>query len=472
MNESTTKSSKNSRRELLVLLVALSLFIIQANRSHLSNIFLPTIGQWDIGGPEDMYDQQKCSSSAAAKVEQVIQRLTKNPMPRYYVYEDDRFEPQMELPALRERQAKELRFLKKRYEGFVEGEEHIINTLANSSLRTRDLEEADLFFVPISLTRHLIMRRPKHHVAKVFDALYNQTIFQSTQGHRHFMIVQTPNMWSWEHTEIYRKGNMQISQQYPKLWNVTIGKVFDQEGCEEAQNKGLLEGSAFKPVMLDCAVAMSRSSFSLNFITLPTFPFVRASMEKFRNSSWDCFYHSRKRSSLFQSTPYRHALLNKTIWEALPGSSIGFDIKATVWMEHFVSSRFCLVIRGDNPLSRSHLRAVKVGCIPVIVSNMLEYYAPIFKSLIAVSDYSIMVDEDEFLADPVAALMKVNNMSEKVLCEKVEYLKLAQQLLIPDHPESLFVPALLHQVNESMKRASNHSHWPLRFLMNFYRSKH
>ena len=111
-------------------------------------------------------------------------------------------------------------------------------------------------------------------------------------------------------------------------------------------------------------------------------------------------------------------------------------------------------------MSKSQLRAVKAGCIPVIVSNLLAYYSPTFKSSIAMSDYTIMLDEDEFLADPVAALLKLNDLSEDVISEKLEYLTLAQRLFLPDHPESLFVPALLHEVHESMKRASSYSNWP------------
>jgi hypothetical protein len=300
-------------------------------------------------------------------------------------------------------------------------------------------------------------------MAKVFDALYDQVTFQSNQGHRHFMIVQIPNMWSWEHIFLYEQEYAQLAQQYVKLWNVTIGKVFDQEGCDQARQKGLLEGSGFKSMMLDSAVTMSRSSFSLNSIPLAKFPYTRASLAKFRNATWDCFYHSRREPSMFNSTPYRHALLNLTVVKALPGSSIGFDIHPNQWMEHFQSSRFCLVIRGDSPMSRAHLRAVKVGCIPVIVSDLLEYYSPTFKSSIAMSDYSIILDEDEFRADPIATVLKLNELSEEVICEKLAYLELAQRLFLPDHPESLFVPALLHEVKESMtNHASNHTDWPWR----------
>ncbi len=454
------KSSKTARVSLLAFLFAFSLLmLVRSDRSLLANLQLPSIVQSAVEGTLFQKDNQNRSSIVAANIEQIIQRLTRSSMPRYYVYEDDRFVAQV-VPEDEDPSKQERGRMRERYEGFAQAEEHIINVLANHSLRTRDAEEADLFFVPISLTRHLIERRKGHTAAEVLFALYNQTFFQSNEGHRHFMILQLANMWSWEHLELYKGRTLRISHQYRRLWNMTIGKVFDQEGCKEAKEKGLLEGSGFKPMMLDCGVTMSRSSFSLNFIPLPSFPFIRASMEKFRNASWDFFYYSRIEPSMFNSTPYRHALFNDTIRNALPGSSIGIRIRPYLWMEHFLSSRFCLVVRGDNPLSRSQLRAVKVGCIPVIVSNLLEYYAPIFKSSIRVSDYSIMVDEDEYLADPVGELMKVKNMSEEILCEKMEYLKLAQRLLIPDDPESLFVPALLHEVNESIKRASNHSNWP------------
>ena len=452
------------RRYFVAFLLFLALFILQAQFAQLTNLNFDTVLH-NVMDTTLVYqnDIRSCPSLAvSAKVKETIQMLTRPPMLRYFVYDDGPFQPRPRTPKT-ERHGKELFLLNRRYGSFADAEEHIINTLANSSLRIHDPDQADLYFIPISLTRHLITRRERHVIASVFDDLYSQASFQSYQGHRHFMIVQIPNMWSWEHIFLYEQEYAQVAQQYVKLWNVTIGKVFDQEGCEEARKKGLLEGSGFKSMMLDSAVTMSRSSFSLNSIPLAKFPFTPASLAKYRNSTWDCFYHSRREPSMFNSTPYRHALLNTTVVKALPGSSIGFDIHPNQWMEHFQSSRFCLVIRGDSPMSRAHLRAVKVGCIPVIVSNLLEYYSPTFKSSIAMSDYSIILDEDEFLADPIATVLKLNALSEDVICEKLAYLELAQRLFLPDHPESLFVPALLHEVNESMtNHASKYTEWPWR----------
>jgi Exostosin family len=425
-------------------------------------------------------------AASASKVHVVIQdvvhRLTTLSLHlRYYVLED----PQFDLISMTSTTNRPLR---DRYGSFADAEEYMIRTLRavttttttapnnnhnNSSshhpppppLRTSDPEQADLFFIPVSLTRHLISRSKA--VNAVFDAIYNATTFQSHEGNRHFMIVQTQNMWSNRHLGAYRKNKLRLSEHYPKLWNVTMGKVFDQEGCAAAAENGLLEGNDFKDRMLDGAIPMSRSTFSMNLIPLPTFPFVPASLEKFQTASWDCFYHSRQEPSLNNSTHYRHALLNETRIQALPRCSLGFDIPPNLWLQRFQSSRFCLVIRGDDPMSRSLLRAVKVGCIPVIISDLFEYYAPTFKRSIAVSAYSILIPEYEFRTDPVAAVLKLNTVSDDVIVEKLKYLALAQRLLLPDHPQSLFVPALLYEAWEAMKRASNRTQWPLKRLSRF-----
>lgn len=50
--------------------------------------------------------------------------------------------------------------------------------------------------------------------------------------------------------------------------------------------------------------------------------------------------------------------------------SIGFDLPKDVYVEHLVSSQFCLVIRGDTPHSHALLSAIQVGCIPVVISTL------------------------------------------------------------------------------------------------------
>jgi Exostosin family len=443
-------------------------------------------------------------SSNNTRIESIIQKLIHISHHRhFYVYDDPRFSAKplddQELYDTNKTTLfyqKYVHHLRKRYDGFALSELHLIQTLQNSPYRTFTPEDADWFFIPISLTHHLIHPMKNSSIGNVFHVLYEQPHFQRLQGNRHLLLVQTPNMWSWEHVELYTKKEYDVVRHYSILWNVTIGKVFDTKGCQNAtawnthrvnnvSSSPFLLHDFYKPLQM-AAVPMSRSSFSLDSIPLPSFPYIPASYEKLQNSTYLCFYRSRKAPSLFQSTPYRHALLDLTIQRTIqkklmglsqkpiseqttqyptsPSCSLGREIRnPQLWMEHFSSSKFCFVIRGDSPMSRSHLRAVKVGCIPVIVSDTLPYYSPIFTSSgISIEDYSIMITEKEFLLDPVATVLFLSQLEETYLRTKLNYLALAQRLFFPDHPQSLFVPALIQEMDNVMKDHYqwNVTYWP------------
>jgi hypothetical protein len=468
-----------------------------------------------------MQQQQKIDSeidftshndNSSRKIASILQRLTQiSHHRRFYVYDDPRFsaiplddQQLYDTNKTNLRYQKYIHYLRKRYDGFAFSELHLIQVLQNSHYRTYTPEDAHWFFIPISLTHHLINPMKNSSTGNVFHVLYQQPYFQALQGNRHLLLVQTPNLWSWEHLELYDKKEYDIVRHYSILWNVTIAKVFDTQGCRLAttttstlntktlQNTSLMNLPSpptpphdfYKPLQM-AAIPMSRSSFSLESIPLSSFPYMAATYEKFRNSTYLCFYRSRKSPSLFQSTPYRHALLNSTVQATIQREliklsrqhqsqqtnlsststcSLGIDIRnPKLWIQHFGSSKFCFVIRGDSPMSRSHLRAVKVGCIPVIVSDMLPYYSPIFKSSgISMEDYSIIISEHEFLKDPVATVLLLSQLEEPFLKTKLNYLAFAQRLYFPDHPQSLFVPALMLEMEHAMKDHFqwNVTHWP------------
>jgi hypothetical protein len=129
---------------------------------------------------------------------------------------------------------------------------------------------------------------------------------------------------------------------------------------------------------------MSRSGFSLGFIPPATELFFQpASSHRFTNASLHFFYHTRRGPSLYNSTPCRLALVTNETIAALPNSSSGFDIPPEQYLHEYPNAKYCVVIRGDNPNSRALLWAVKVGCIPVVVSNLLEAYGPSLKSTVS-----------------------------------------------------------------------------------------
>ena len=143
-------------------------------------------------------------------------------------------------------------------------------------------------------------------------------------------------------------------------------------------------------------------------------------------------------------------------------SSIGFNTHHSKWLSDFQNSKYCLIVRGDNPTTRSLFTAIRLGCMPLIVSDALPMYQPIFRSLLRYQDFSIVVDEAAFLLQPAATL---NNAIKSLPIEerksKISGLALVQRILVLDHPRPLFVPAFVH---ETVTRQLDH--FPYLFMEN------
>ena len=67
------------------------------------------------------------------------------------------------------------------------------------------------------------------------------------------------------------------------------------------------------------------------------------------------------------------------------------------------------------------------------------------------SDYVIMIDEQEFVNNPWHVLHRVySELTEKQIRQKLQALEFAQRVVFPDHPDSLFVPAFLKEAWRSI----------------------
>mmetsp|Transcript_4999 Transcript_4999/g.12674 ORF Transcript_4999/g.12674 Transcript_4999/m.12674 type:complete len:376 (+) Transcript_4999:524-1651(+) len=173
----------------------------------------------------------------------------------------------------------------------------------------------------------------------------------------------------------------------------------------------------------------------------------------YNNKSIVFFYHTTPGTSLNNSTQFRHALpdaviaasnaatttTNTTTTTTRPvtmikqPSSIGYGLSKEQWIHDTSQANFCSSIRGDNPMSSSIWRSVRVGCIPVVVSDIWEYYSPIFRSQIRFDDFCVVVDEMTYLVDPVGSLNDaIDNLSEDDLKSKIETLAVVQRMLLPD----------------------------------------
>ena len=124
---------------------------------------------------------------------------------------------------------------------------------------------------------------------------------------------------------------------------------------------------------------------------------------------------------------------------------------ADAWRHDLLQSKYCLVIRGDTPGSRALFRAIRAGCLPVIVSDALWAYAPLFPSWLQPhwQQLALVVPEADFLRLGAMASLEqaLAACSPTVLQAKLQALALVQRILVLDHPAtSLMVPALVREI--------------------------
>jgi hypothetical protein len=136
-------------------------------------------------------------------------------------------------------------------------------------------------------------------------------------------------------------------------------------------------------------------------------------------------------------------------------SSIGLGLPPDEWLKEFTDSQFCLAIRGDTPHTHALLNAVKVGCIPVVVSDFYPMFAPTFASSLKMEDYCIFIPEKDFMIDPAESLNGLRKVSESTIRVKLDALAFAQRVVLMDHPETLFGHAFVREaVAASQQNAS------------------
>ena len=198
---------------------------------------------------------------------------------------------------------------------------------------------------------------------------------------------------------------------------------------------------------------------SIGLSAEPDVPLIPASFEKYQQSNLFLFYRTTPNASKYGSTRYRHKpveIVEQLLSSLSQPSSIGYGIPHDQWLQDLMGSKFCLVIRGDTPHSHALFTAIRVGCIPVIISDWYPIYAPPFKSTLNMWDYCIFVPEKKFITAPVTALLKrLERLTAEQLQVKLIALAVAQQVIFTDHSKSLFVEAFIEEVFRNSNNNNN-----------------
>lgn len=246
-------------------------------------------------------------------------------------------------------------------------------------------------------------------------------------------------------------------EQYEKIYNVTSVKEQDIHMWYTIQKAQTAVKDGWDIAYPE--IPMTKYSWSFSFAaTASNSEYTRQLVDTIIHNytqvkPYHFFYHSRNDTFWNNSTQFRHAPMRSDVLQQLrQPSSVGYDIPADQWQYDFVHSKFCITIRGDNPQSRALWRSIRAGCIPIIISDMWKYFAPVYRSFLSFEDYTIVIDEQEFLKDPAGSLNSAINLTNIQLQDKVQALALAQQMILIDHPQSLFVQAFIRETIASQQK--------------------
>lgn len=332
---------------------------------------------------------------------------------------------------------------------------NVLQALEEHPLRTYNPEDADLYIVPTPITE-LLLYGCRWEDCTWYDesimALTEHPIFRKTGGHNHVMI--SFNWLSFSHK--FQAFIPALSRNYKYLQNVTVAHHFDPFGSMELAASPDVD-SQYKALFPEETPVTNAFSIGLGLGYDETFPIQEASYEKFESSKNFVFYHTSDRDFHYGSTKYRKALLHEDLANAgsspLPASSIGTDVDYETWVEGIMSSKFCLVVRGDTPHSHALFAAVRAGCIPVVVSDYYSTYAPPFKSSLTMEDFCIFIKEADFAdqKDALTQVLALEKLDDSFIRDKLHNLRVAQKILMPDHQESLFVEAFMKEAQHAIK---------------------
>ena len=343
-----------------------------------------------------------------------IQALTKeleSSTIRYYVYDDDIISlPKIRSKALLNHNATTwnaswgLRFAE-----YAKGEIRWLEALENHPLRTYNTSEAAFFLVPIPLGASIISGSGKD-ISRAFRQVFGTNITTRSNKSTQLSLFQ-------QYPEKHVSGIASTEKAFVYYWDLSDEELskfkpttvirdsddhrfndwlyhHQRTNCKLPRNKSLQEQKYFSHVV---TLGYGGGGSS------PSNAYQPVTMKNWKNKTFWTFYHSRRSPFLCNSTIFRHRLLpdykdivlstsesnvnNNIVNITQPPSlltrlkhqpvSIGFDIPSEQWKAEFIDSKFCLVIRGDQPGSRSFDRAIRAGCMPLIISDALPAFMPI-----------------------------------------------------------------------------------------------
>ena len=385
----------------------------------------------------------------------VVANLKYNTTTKFFIYDDDIIYQKFLMRKLRKFHKASLVDPFEDLKAAIEAENNVWHALWNHPLRTSNPKEAELFMIPTPITELIAHGCTEFDCIwfdEAFGALSRHPVFrtQTDGGNNHVLVSFHWSTFNPRHASLIPA----LARSYSLLENVTVASHYDPFGCAELSKTTNMNSDFGKLFSQELPVT---KAFSIGLYG-PEVAMNDPSFIRFTNSKNFLFYRTRHEKSQHDSASYRRVALKPAVIQSLPKSNMEYyesnipSSVASAWA-NAPQSKFCLLVRGETPRSDSLLLAVRSGCIPVIVSNFYQQYAGPFKTSLEMKDFTISIDESKFLVDPASQLLSLQNLEDDFVKEKLKNLTIAQALLFPDHPESLFVEAFLNEAKSAKARS-------------------
>ncbi|CAB9530881.1 unknown protein (Partial), partial [Seminavis robusta] len=354
-------------------------------------------------------------------------------------------------------------------------------------------ETADFIIIPIPINSISVAGDPKVDMRNALDALYQEELFQKYPEKHVWMtfleyafaprknvdIMSATSRTDPSKKKQKKKKNKKAAgkekpdasgiylSDYQRLENITTALAIDHHAWNHKVPYRVKEEQGWTCQTMQkvsWGEPITRHSWSMSLMGAATElqnSLEPLTVEAFRNKTYHFLYHSRRTPSMCNSTPHRHALLlmdennNTQTRDAIKQpSSIGFDIEPSEWQRRFVNVQYCPCVRGDTPFTRCVFRSIRAGCVPIVVSDSLEDFAPIYKSVLRQTDYAVVVEEARFLENPAQALHDATQRmtATEELETLIHGMNLVKRMIVPNYPDSLFVEAFAHETVASQQQ--------------------
>eukprot|EP00808_Paulinella_micropora_P011190 g46260.t1 len=296
----------------------------------------------------------------------------------------------------------------------------LVTMFKHHPLRTLDPKQADFFIIPILMEYHMKVgwenegsQQFRPWLEAAFESLVNHPVFRTHQGNRHFLAIHD---WMCWHLNLY-PGSV-LAMYLPYMENVTFGVSSIRDKVNPNMTNQMVIPYPTIKQQWDTPYAKENHG---HFLT-------HDSLEAWSQRPYHLFYHTRISQSRHGATVLRQ-FFNDTILQKFYHTkshykkkpvpvmsaefakrwkvSMGFDMPPDEFVDTITKSKFCLVIRGDDPSSHSFARALAAQCIPIFISDQFDDVALPFYPHLSSHPFTYRIPEANFLEHPWNALDQV-----------------------------------------------------------------